>query len=426
MSIASAAVLRSAGGSAGYAEIPTLDGSSASGSARSSSSVEANGTVSTRRTRSELSLTLPRTLSSASDLQHLAMAAGGPAPTTPSVMTATTPMLVDSSAQQQQQQAQSNGSGKAAAAKAVLSATKAALASRTRSTTRSLLRRLGLLPRSDGSSKGSAAAADKSGLPAMNLATAWSKQPPLPPPSPLQLPADLLLQNKGITGQDARRLCAALVGAEGGEPWPDMPRIASLKVGGNELGDEGAEAVAQALLLPERGRPSSLLTLDLGFNDVGDAGAEALARSLRHNATLRTLYLSGNQIGAAGCRALADALSQRASSIMVLHLTGNADIGPEGGSALGQALRRNTTLTTLYVAGCSLGPQGSAALFAGLAYNRSLRFLYAVGASFFWGKGFGSTSLDWLRWRLLTCIIVAPLLTLSTATHAYLYIPTTV
>jgi len=53
---------------------------------------------------------------------------------------------------------------------------------------------------------------------------------------------------------------------------------------------------------------STLQELNLGWNDVGDDGALAIANALRVNSTLRVLDLFWNIIGNDGTRAIADSL----------------------------------------------------------------------------------------------------------------------
>ena len=43
----------------------------------------------------------------------------------------------------------------------------------------------------------------------------------------------------------------------------------------------------------------------LGKNNIGDDGASAIAEGLKHNGALKELYLSSNQIGDEGAKALA-------------------------------------------------------------------------------------------------------------------------
>jgi hypothetical protein len=73
--------------------------------------------------------------------------------------------------------------------------------------------------------------------------------------------------------------------------------------------------------------------LDLGGNDIGDAGAQALAAS-PHLPRLTHLHLGGNRIGDAGAAALSDSPHRR--GLRECSVQGNPDISP----AVAKALRR--------------------------------------------------------------------------------------
>lgn len=81
------------------------------------------------------------------------------------------------------------------------------------------------------------------------------------------------------------------------------PTLTSLNLSGNEIGDFGAQALAEALT-----ENNTLTSLNLSVNDIGDLGAQALAEALAENNTLTLLGLSGNKIGVKGAQALAEAL----------------------------------------------------------------------------------------------------------------------
>ncbi|MDC0857663.1 hypothetical protein OAP83_02990, partial [Rickettsiales bacterium] len=58
---------------------------------------------------------------------------------------------------------------------------------------------------------------------------------------------------------------------------------------------------------------STLSTLGLWNNQIGDEGAQALANALQTNSSLSALNLRNNQIGADGAQALATALQTNSS-----------------------------------------------------------------------------------------------------------------
>tara|TARA_B110001452_G_scaffold264878_1_gene268616 strand:- start:10 stop:1203 length:1194 start_codon:yes stop_codon:yes gene_type:complete len=91
-------------------------------------------------------------------------------------------------------------------------------------------------------------------------------------------------------------LCAAVVKYE----------VTWLRLDTNQLGDEGAKAIA-AMLRANR----SLKDLSLLGNKIGDAGAEAIAAMLRVNRSLNYLDLRGNDIGHPAKQSVRDAVMGR-------------------------------------------------------------------------------------------------------------------
>lgn len=130
------------------------------------------------------------------------------------------------------------------------------------------------------------------------------------------------------------------------------PQLAVLKLGYNNLGNVGANLIAEAihigggLMMMRRndgggdrggGDPQqqqyhhhpSLSVLDLGFNNVGDEGCTSLANlAVARNPSLATLYLSGNAVRQSGALALADVIAS-GCGLTSLHLTANR-IGAKG------------------------------------------------------------------------------------------------
>lgn len=72
------------------------------------------------------------------------------------------------------------------------------------------------------------------------------------------------------------------------------PKLSTLRLRHNHIGDSGAAALADALLEPGCG----VTDLDLSSNDIGDAGAKALAEAIRQpECRLTTLDLSAQSSG---------------------------------------------------------------------------------------------------------------------------------
>ena len=170
---------------------------------------------------------------------------------------------------------------------------------------------------------------------------------------------------------------------------------------------------------------STLALLDLGGNGIGDAGAQSLALALASNTSLRHLFLAANRITAAGARALTLALQRNPHSpLCELFLFGN-HLGDAGAQVLGDFLRVQcaavssdgddqpsivnqicvgtllsspsspsasvggaairSSLTSLNVASNGIGCIGAAALASGLAQNACLKTL-VLGSQYFGNK----------------------------------------
>jgi len=93
------------------------------------------------------------------------------------------------------------------------------------------------------------------------------------------------------------------------------PCLETLDLNANMVGNDGAIALAGALL--SQPKPPPLRTLALGApwggNSIGDAGAVGLTHALAAGCApeLRSLALANNQIGEAGAIALAGAVDKR-------------------------------------------------------------------------------------------------------------------
>ena len=89
-----------------------------------------------------------------------------------------------------------------------------------------------------------------------------------------------------------------------------LTSLSVLDLGGNEIGDDGAKALADTKL-------EHLTTLNLSGNGIGSAGAKALAKSHGYPA-LASLDLSMNPIGADGVAALGKAGLSKLSALFLL------------------------------------------------------------------------------------------------------------
>lgn len=175
--------------------------------------------------------------------------------------------------------------------------------------------------------------------------------------------------------------------------------LSVLKLGYNNLGDEGVETLASGIAAHK-----ALASLDLGFNNVGDRGCRALSSALLSSScssgTLHTLYLAGNTLGEDGALAIAEVI-RRGSSIKRLHLTGNR-IGPDGVKAITEAVMGGRDsdddqdgspdvemhppldalsldlpagVQELFLAGTDMGPSGAASVARMLEFSKTMRII---------------------------------------------------
>jgi Ran GTPase-activating protein (RanGAP) involved in mRNA processing and transport len=75
------------------------------------------------------------------------------------------------------------------------------------------------------------------------------------------------------------------------------PKLKSINLRRNVIGDEGAKHLARVL---QTGVHPELTTLQLDYNQIGPAGAESLAQGLAKLPNFPVVALNGNQIGDRG------------------------------------------------------------------------------------------------------------------------------
>lgn len=116
--------------------------------------------------------------------------------------------------------------------------------------------------------------------------------------------------------------------------------VVSLDLSHNQLGDGGVRALQEVFWLS-----SMLKTLNLHCNKVGPQGWKDIAAVLRVSTTLSTLCLMDNPKGKDGGLALADAMNHN-NTLTSLNLSCN-QFRDEAGERLASALRSNTALRDL-------------------------------------------------------------------------------
>lgn len=136
-----------------------------------------------------------------------------------------------------------------------------------------------------------------------------------------------------------------------------------------DLCKQGLGAVGATRLMPVAAASPHAAHVLLGTNAIGNEGARAVADALVDGHGLHTLYLGCNRIGPAGVTALADALTTD-GAVRALWLKRNP-VGDEGVRVLAAMLRRNTTLRTLDLVNTGLTTDGLRALFDALTSRPS-------------------------------------------------------
>lgn len=113
--------------------------------------------------------------------------------------------------------------------------------------------------------------------------------------------------------------------------------LESLHLGNNEIGDQGASQLGEALLIN-----TALKEINISDNVIDDIGASAIATSLKKNHTLKVLWLRSNTIGNIGAVAVAEAIKVN-KTLSDIYLNQNK-IGNIGAKEILKALAKNTTL----------------------------------------------------------------------------------
>ncbi|EOD16896.1 hypothetical protein EMIHUDRAFT_451501 [Emiliania huxleyi CCMP1516] len=144
----------------------------------------------------------------------------------------------------------------------------------------------------------------------------------------------------GLGWGDAEAAQVARVIASGA-----LPRLEALSFLLNDVGDDGARALAAAL--GRKWVATRLSRVDLCGNSIRDGGAKALAAALAHGGacpSLRQLYLDYNCIGDKGAEALAAALGRAGAPQLKRLCLGSNAIGEGGVGALDAALLRRAAM----------------------------------------------------------------------------------
>ena len=150
-------------------------------------------------------------------------------------------------------------------------------------------------------------------------------------------------------------------------------QLSWLDLGGNQLTDEGAQYLAEAINNNNNCQPR---TLDLRGNKISDIGAQHLAEAINNNnCQLHTLNLRGNKISDIGAQHLAEAINNNNCQLRTLDLWGN-NISDIGAQHLAEAINNfNCQLHTLNLRGNKISDIGAQHLAEAINNNCQLRTL---------------------------------------------------
>jgi Ran GTPase-activating protein (RanGAP) involved in mRNA processing and transport len=145
------------------------------------------------------------------------------------------------------------------------------------------------------------------------------------------------------------------------------PQITALSLSNNNIGDEGATWLAEAIDHGEQCH-HFFPEMVLAGNNIGDAGATKVAELCERNPTLRCLDLRSNKISSAGASALSRMIKRKLkTSVFELQLEDN-QISDEGVESL---LRECRDFSEVFQCTVSLG--------GNIAGPRSLSLLQNTG-----------------------------------------------
>lgn len=128
---------------------------------------------------------------------------------------------------------------------------------------------------------------------------------------------------------------------------------------------------------------TGVTTLNLDESTLGDEGAQAIAQAIQKGLPIQTLYLNTWDIGRNGAISLAKVVKENRPLIQ-LSLK-NSLIDDQGAVALGKALEQNTNLISLLISNNDIGPTGAIALAQGLESNQTLKEL-SLSLNNIWGE----------------------------------------
>ncbi|MDX1916541.1 MAG: hypothetical protein SFT68_00955 [Rickettsiaceae bacterium] len=172
--------------------------------------------------------------------------------------------------------------------------------------------------------------------------------------------------------------------------------LTSANLGSNNIGDEGATAIATAIAqnntltsinlswnnIYHKGarfiagilaQNKTLTSIDLGNNKIGANGAGAISTTIKQNRTLTSIDLRHNDIGLGGAKVIATSITKN-HTLTSIDLCGN-NIGDKGATFIADSLAQNHTLTSINLGNNKIGDEGASAILKSLTQNRTLTFI---------------------------------------------------
>jgi Ran GTPase-activating protein (RanGAP) involved in mRNA processing and transport len=167
-----------------------------------------------------------------------------------------------------------------------------------------------------------------------------------------------------IGAEGVRHLAPALRGAHA---------VADVSLAGNRLGDDGAQLLSETVLGgPGGGALSSLLVVDVSHNSIRAPGAQHIGALIR-DTPLLSCALDGNELGDDGTLAIANAL-KAARTLQRLSMRGTG-ITAQGSGAVCEAAQLNPILELLDLRDNVIADFSLTALHDAVARNNAMRCL---------------------------------------------------
>jgi hypothetical protein len=128
------------------------------------------------------------------------------------------------------------------------------------------------------------------------------------------------------------------------------------------------------VLLEKINNGDTCVASEINNEIFGDEAAHLIGEALKENTTLTTLDMSWNSIGPGGIRFVGEALKKN-TTLTALDLSWNIVGADETACFIGKMMKENTTLITLNLTGNGIGPDGACFLGEMLKENTTLTTL---------------------------------------------------